>query len=72
MYEWSFRKVSNDGYVSFRGGLYPVPMSLSLKSVMVEDIFGRILRIYDEEGNLAIEHQIHLFESGLRPIHPEH
>ena len=72
LYERPFRKVSNDGYVSFRGGLYPVPMRLCLKEVKVESVFGRLLRVYDDKGILAVEHQVNLFETGLRPEHPEH
>ncbi len=72
LYERQIRKVSNDGYISYNGGFYPVPMRLCLKSVMVESVFGRLLRVYDEKGMMAIEHQVNLFESGLRGEHPEH
>jgi len=72
LYEREFSKVSNDGYISYNGGFYPVPMRLCLKEVRVEPIFGRLLRVYDEKGHLAVEHQVNLFERGLRPEHPEH
>lgn len=72
LYERQIRKVSNDGYISYNGGFYPVPMRLCLKSVMIESVFGRLLRVYDEKGMMAIEHQVRLFERGLREEHPEH
>ena len=72
LYERQIRKVSNDGYISYNGGFYPVPMRLCLKSVMIESVFGRFLRVYDEKGVIAIEHQVNLFERGLRGGHPEH
>ena len=72
LYEREFSKVSNDGYISYNGGFYPVPMHLCLKDVRVEPVFGRLLRVYDEKGQLAVEHQVNLFETGLRPEHPEH
>jgi len=43
-----------------------------VKDVRVEPVFGRLLRVYDEKGQLAVEHQVNLFETGLRPEHPEH
>lgn len=39
---------------------------------MVEAIFGRLLRVYDEKAMPAIELKVNLFEAGLRPEHPEH
>jgi len=61
------RKVSNDGYISFNGSFYPVPMNLCLRDVMVEGILGRTLRVYDLKGNLVTEHEIRLFEEGIKP-----
>lgn len=72
LYERQIRKVSNDGYISYNGGFYPVPMRLCLKSVMIESAFGRLFRVYDEKGMMAIEHHVNLFERGLRQEHPEH
>lgn len=66
------RKVSNDGYVSYQGGFYPVPMRLALKTILLEPVFGRIIRLYEENGSLVEEKDIHLFETGVRPAHPEH
>lgn len=72
LYESHIHKVSNDGYISWNGGFYPVPMRLCLRDVMVESVFGKLLRVYDEKGDLVVEHKINLFERGLRPEHPEH
>ena len=46
IYTRETRKVSNDGYVSCDGLLYPVPMAFCLRDVMVEGIlgFGRFYR----------------------------
>lgn len=72
LYERESRKISNDGYVSFSGGLYPVPMRLCGKDVLIESVFGRTLNVYEMSGMLVSEHEIHVFEDGLRPEHPEH
>lgn len=66
------RSVSNDGYLSYRGGFYPVPMRLALKRVFVEPILGRSIRVYDESGTFASEHSLNLLETAVRPPHPEH
>jgi len=72
LYDRELRKVSNDGYVSFGGGLYPVPMKLCGQEVFIEAIFGRTLNVYKLSGRLVCEHEIHVFEDGIRPEHPEH
>jgi len=72
LYDRESRKVSNDGYVSFRGGLYPVSMKLCRQEVLIEFVFGRTLKIYEMSGTLDSEHGIHVFEDGIRPEHPEH
>jgi transposase len=72
LYERQIQKVSSDGYISWGGGFYPVPMRLCLRDVMVEPVFGKLLRVYDEKGLLAVEHRVNLFERDLRPEHPEH
>lgn len=63
--------MSNDGYVPWGGNFYPVPMHLALKSVLVESVFGRMIHVYDEKGNVAITHDLSLIP-GHRPFHPEH
>lgn len=72
LYNRQVRNVSSDGYISWDGGLYPAPMRLCLKTVMVEPVFGRLIRVYDERGILAAEHQVRLFDKCPRPEHPEH
>ena len=72
LYEREIRKVSNDGYISWRGRLYPVPLRLSLREVMVEEVFGRLLKIYDTSGKIVAENPIRLFDDVIRPEHPEH
>ena len=72
LYDRERRSVSNDGYLRYRGGYYPVPMRLCLQEVWVESLFGRRLRIYDRAGKMVSEQAVHLFEDGKRPDHPEH
>jgi hypothetical protein len=71
VYDREIRKVSNDGYVSWNGGLYVVPMSLCLHNVLVEVVSGRTLKVYDFAGNMVVEHPVRLFDKS-RPEHPEH
>jgi transposase len=66
------RKVSNDGYISHDGNLYPVPMRYCLRRVWVENIYGRRLKVYDEAGTLVTEFNLDLKKQTLRPLHPEH
>ena len=70
LYDREVRRVSNDGYISCRRELYPVPMRLCLQQVWVECRFGRQLRIYEKKGMLASEQEIRLFDPGHRPEHP--
>ena len=65
------KKVSNDGYISCAGNLYPVPMCLCLKTVWIEPIYGRKFKVYDEKGALVGEHDINLQKQAGRPTHPE-
>ncbi|CCO07757.1 transposase (fragment) [Desulforamulus hydrothermalis Lam5 = DSM 18033] len=46
------RRVSNDGYISYEGNLYPVPMRYCTKRVWTEIIYGRRMKIYEEAGKL--------------------
>jgi transposase len=71
LYPREIRGATNDGYVPWGGSQYPVPMDLALKSVLVEPVFGRMIHIYDEKGNIAMTHDLSL-SSGHRPVHPEH
>ena len=71
LYPREIRGVSNDGYVPWGGRQYPVPMTLALKSVLVEPVFGRMIRVYDEKGKVAATHELSR-TSGVRPTHPEH
>jgi transposase len=72
LYKRDIKPVSSDGYISYGGGFYPVPMRFALRSVMVESVFGKLLLVYAEGGDLVVEHKLRLFETGLRPEHPEH
>ncbi len=72
LYERVVKKVSNDGYISYKGGLYPVPMRLCLTEVMIESVFGKVFRVYDKRGEMVIEHRVRLFDKRVRPEHPEH
>ncbi len=66
------RKVSNDGYISHDGNLYPVPMRYCLRRVWIENIYGRRLKVYDEAGTLVTEFNLDLKKQTVRPLHPEH
>jgi hypothetical protein len=46
-------------------------MRLALRSVRVEPVFGRMVRVYDEKGAVAVTQELSR-TSGVRPIHPEH
>ncbi len=72
LYDKDLRKVTNDGYVSFGGGFYPVGMSYCCNDVLIESILGRTLKVYDKKGALISEHNINISEDGKRPPHPEH
>jgi transposase len=71
LYPREIRGVTNDGYVPWGGSQYPVPMDLALRSVLVEPVFGRMIRVYDEKGNVAVNHELSL-SPGHHPLHPEH
>ncbi|NSW91731.1 MAG: IS21 family transposase [Firmicutes bacterium] len=66
------RKVSNDGYISHDGNLYPVPMRYCTKRVWIEIIYGRRMKVYDEAGKLVDEFDLYLQKQTNRPVHPEH
>lgn len=72
LYDKPVRKVSNDGYISWDGALYPLVMQHCLQDVRVEAEFGKKLRVYDLSGELIAEHNIRLWGKGIRPVHPEH
>lgn len=72
LFSWEIRKVSNDGYVSWEGDFYPVPMRLCLGEVMCESVLGRRLLVYGAGGEMVSEHPISPVPSGIRPLHPEH
>lgn len=72
LYDRDVRRVSNDGFISYRGGYYPISMRLCLREVWVECISGRILRAYQPDGELISEQEIRLQEDGIKPEHPEH
>lgn len=72
LFERQLRKVTNDGYISYLGNFYPVPIGLCLRPVMVESVLGREIRIYDGKGEPVCTHRLALFEKGIRPLHPEH
>lgn len=72
LFNLDMRKVSNDGYISWGGNFYPVPMRYSLRDVMVESVFGRLIRIYDVKGELICDYWVNPKAKGQRPTHPEH
>jgi len=66
------RKVSNDGYISYDGNLYHVPMRYCTKNVWIEIIYGRRMKVYDGAGTLVDEFDLYLQKQASRPVHPEH
>jgi hypothetical protein len=72
LYNRQIRTVSNDGYISWDGALYPVAMRQCLQKVRVEAEFGKTIKVYDMGGELISEHNARLFDKGIRPVHPEH
>ncbi len=72
LYDKPVRKVSNEGYISWGGAVYPIPMNYCLKDVRVESEFGKKIRVWDLGGHLIAEHTARLFDKALRPAHPEH
>lgn len=72
LYNKALRKVSNDGYISWDGALYPVTMQYCLKEVRLECEFGKKIKIYDLAGQFIAEHTVRLFDKWVRPVHPEH
>jgi hypothetical protein len=72
LFSYELRKISNDGYLSYNGNYYPVPMSLCLQTIKVEIVFGRKLKVFNLKGELAIEHQLNHLKSKHKPLHPEH
>jgi len=72
IYTREVRKVSNDGYVLWGGCLYHVPLAFRLHDVLVEEVLGSVLLVYDTSGKVIAEHVIRLFDKGIRPEHPEH
>jgi hypothetical protein len=46
-------------------------MALALKPVVVEPVFGRMIRVFDEGGREAATIELSL-TPGVRPPHPEH
>jgi hypothetical protein len=72
LYSREPKKVSNDGYISCAGNLYPVPMRLCLKTVWVESVYGQKFRVYDEKGVLVSEQEVSFQKQKERPLHPEH
>lgn len=72
LYNKEVRTVSNDGYISWDGALYPVAMSYCLQTVRVDTELGKTIKVYDKGGSMLAEHKARLFDKGIRPVHPEH
>lgn len=72
LYDKPVRKVSNEGYISWGGAFYPIPMHYCFKDVRVESEFGKKISVWDLGGHLIAEHAVRLFDKTLRPAHPQH
>jgi len=64
------RKVSQDGYLSLMGKLYPVPMRLCGKEVMVESLFGKTFKVMWAEA--VVCELSRRFDGPNLVSHPEH
>lgn len=62
------RKVSNDGYISHEGNLYPIPMRYCARKVWVENIYGWHMKVYDEAGVLVAEFDLDLKKQTVIPM----
>ena len=49
----------------------PLPLKYCLQNVLIEPVFGRIVKIYNEKGEFIAEYNKNIFER-KRLIHPEH
>lgn len=67
-----FRKVTRDGYVSFNSNFYPVPMKFCHKTVLIENVMGKTLKIYRENMEIIESYPIKIGIKNYRPEHPEH
>lgn len=72
LFSMESRQVSNEGYISWDGNLYPVPMKYCLQDVLVESVYGVRIRVYSKDGELILDEEVELFEKGRKPVHPEH
>ncbi len=70
IFNMDLRKVTADGFVSWDGSLYPVPLKYCLRNVLIDSVMGKYIKIYDEKGQFIAEHNKNLFKESL--IHPEH
>lgn len=64
------RKVSRDGYISLGAQVYPVPMNLCGKEVLVESLFGTTFKVF-RAGVLICELTKRL-DGSAHIAHPEH
>ncbi len=65
------RRVSYDGYISWDGQLYAIPMKYAGKSVFIEKILGTSINVYEQSGIKITRHTKRL--SGLyQPVHEDH
>lgn len=72
LYDKPLRRISAEGYLSWEGAFYPVPMRYCLHEVRVESEFGKRIKVYALSGELIAEHPVRIGDKGIRPIHPEH
>lgn len=66
------RKVSCDGYISYKTNFYPVPMKYCHKKVLIENVMGKKLNIYGENLTIIKSHTIENGNKYNRIPHPEH
>lgn len=71
LFNMDLRKVTSDGYVSWDGTLYPVPLKYCLQNLLIEPVMGKLVKIYNEKGEFIAEYNKNIFGE-KRIIHPEH
>jgi len=71
LFKRELRKVSFDGYLSWDGKLYAVPMKYSGKTVFIEISMGKSIRVYDQGGEQVASHMKRL-DDVYQPTHEEH
>jgi len=66
------RKVSNDGFISYKTNYYAIPMKYCNKKVFIENVMGKTLNIYGENLELVKSYPMEIAKKNYRMVHQEH